>query len=168
MLYAGHRVTWSEWGDLAGAATVGRRKAVHHVVRAAIGVSKGRDGVREGGTGICGVLCHGIGWRKRGRRGRVGAIAREGEGSGVVIEQIVGWMVRHIHGFWVIEVLGGDRLGEVMRRRSSVHRLQRREGMFEVRGIETVCRLVRSCRARIHVGVGRGRWGRWKRWWWWW
>jgi hypothetical protein len=46
-------------------------------------------------------------------------------------------MVRHVHGFCVIEVLRRDRLGEmVVRRGSGVDGLERREGLIEIRGVE--------------------------------
>ena len=60
-------------------------------------------------------------------------------------------MVRHVHGFCVIEVLRGDRLGEmVVRRRSGVHGLERREGLIEIRGVETVRGLVGGGGPKVH------------------
>ena len=86
-------------------------------------MSKGGYGVREGGTRVS-VLGDSVGGSEGRGRGGVGAITRGGERVGVVVEQVVGGMVRHVHGFCMIEVLRGDRLGEmVVRRRSSVYGL---------------------------------------------
>ena len=66
-------------------------------------------------------------------------------------------MVRHVHGFCVIEVLRGDRLGDmVVRRRSGAHRLERREGLIEIRGVETVRGLVRGGSPKVHCVWERG------------
>lgn len=40
VLYAGHGVAWCEWGDLAGAATVGGGHIAHYVVRTAVSMGK--------------------------------------------------------------------------------------------------------------------------------
>lgn len=119
-------------------------------------MGKRGNGIREGGTGERGILRYTVGWSKRGGGRRVGAIARRGERAWVVVEQVVGGMVRHVHGFCVIEVLRGDRLGEmVVRRRSGVHGLERREGLIEIRGVETVRGLVCGGRAKVHCMKGR-------------
>lgn len=64
-------------------------------------------------------------------------------------------MVRHLHGFWVIEVLRGDRLGEMgMGRGSGVDGLERREGVIEIRGVERMGGLVCCCSPEVHWKVG--------------
>lgn len=68
----------------------------------------------------------------------------------------------------MIEVLRRDRLGEmVVRRGSGVHGLERREGLIEIRGVESVRGLVGGGRSKVHSRDGRGRRGRRRRRWWW-
>lgn len=56
----------------------------------------------------------------------------------------------------MIEVLRGDRLAEmVVRRRSGVHGLERREGLIEIRGVETVRGLVCGGRPKVHYMEGK-------------
>ena len=118
-------------------------------------MGKRGDGVGKGGAGVGGVLGHGVGRTEGGRR-RVGAITR-GEGGGVVVEHVVRGVVRHVHGFCVIEVLRGDRLGErVVRRRSGVDGGERREVVIEIRSVEGVGGLVCGCGPKVHVGGGGG------------
>lgn len=71
-----------------------------------------------------------------------------------VVRGVIAW---DVHGLRVIEVLRGDRLGEMrVRRGSGVDGRQRREGRIKIRRVEGVRGLVDGCGPEIHETEGRG------------
>lgn len=80
MVEATNGITRRQGGDLATA--VGRRQTADQVIRVAVGVAEGRYRVAKGRVRVEPVRVKGVIWTKRGRRGRVCAVALGLEGGG--------------------------------------------------------------------------------------